>query len=34
MKIEINNTKYDNLLEASIATEIPIESLKQSVKRG
>ena len=34
MKIEINNTKYDNLLEASKATQIPIESLKQSVKRG
>ena len=34
MKIEINNIKYDNLLEASKATEIPIESLKQSVKKG
>ena len=34
MKIEINNTKYDNLLEASKATQIPVESLKQSVKRG
>ena len=34
MKIEINNTKYDSLLEASKATQIPVESLKQSVKRG
>ena len=34
MKIEINNSKYDSLLEASKATQIPIESLKQSIKRG
>ena len=34
MKIEINNTKYENLLEASKAINIPLESLKQSVKLG
>ena len=34
MKIEINNTKYNTLLEASKATQIPIESLRQSIKRG